>query len=117
DPGQGEFPLSPVLNERYEYAVVFCTNETEWAMLQTKLGLQREQDYKSSQVATGRVIPFAKFMELWDARDNENHHTQPQAVDDNDGAPGDPSGRSLRPGKPDRSLPDRKPRRKSRSPS
>lgn len=63
-----KFPLSPVFSERYEYVVVMCTNEIDWAYLQTAFQLQKEESYKTSNVAIGHVVPFDKFRDLWEKR-------------------------------------------------
>ena len=68
DESTAEYPLSPVFNEKYEYAIIFCRDETEWGALQTLLELRREKSYKSSGIAVGRVIPFGKFFDLWEDR-------------------------------------------------
>jgi hypothetical protein len=111
------YPLSPVLNERYEYVLIFCRTETEWAALQTKFGLHDEQGYTSAGVAVGHVVPFQKFLELWEHRGDADHHPQPQARTDDHGAQGDPRGRDLRSAKPVRSVSGRKPGRRNRSAS
>lgn len=60
-----EYPLAPVFNEKYEYAVIFCTNETDWGALQTILRMEKEKSYKNTGVAIGRVIPFQRFLALY----------------------------------------------------
>jgi hypothetical protein len=58
------YPLVPRLNEHYDYAVIMCDNETDWAWLQTKLDLRREKSYKSSAVAQSHVITVSRLQEL-----------------------------------------------------
>ncbi|HOW70072.1 MAG TPA: ParB N-terminal domain-containing protein [Phycisphaerae bacterium] len=63
-----EFPISPKLGEKYDYALIYTTNEIDYTYLCTALGLVKEQSYKSSAVGHGRVVPFEKFRQLWEAR-------------------------------------------------
>jgi hypothetical protein len=58
------YPLVPRLNEKYDYVLIFCENETDWSWLQTKLQLRREKSYKSDAVATSHVVTVARFQEL-----------------------------------------------------
>jgi hypothetical protein len=69
-----EYPLVPVFNEKYEYAVIFCKNDTEWGALQTLLGLERQKSYKSTGIAIGRVVPAPRFFQLWENRDADPDH-------------------------------------------
>lgn len=86
-----EYPLVPVFNEKYEYVVIFCVNDTEWGALQTLLQLQRQKSYKSTGIGIGRVVPAPRFFELWEKRHGTNDRlpkSQPgKHVPD---APGDP---------------------------
>jgi hypothetical protein len=58
------FPLVPRLNEKYDYVLIFCENETDWNWLQTKLELRREKSYKSDAVAVSHVLTASRFQEL-----------------------------------------------------
>jgi hypothetical protein len=60
------YPLVPRMNEKYDYVVVFCENETDWNWLQTKLQLRREKSYKSEAVATSHVITVERLQEILD---------------------------------------------------
>lgn len=60
------YPLTPRFLESYDYVVIFTTHETDWANLQTMLGLQQEQSYKNSKVGLGRVVPFEVFRERFE---------------------------------------------------
>jgi hypothetical protein len=60
------YPLVPRLNEKYDYVVVFCENETDWNWLQTRFDLRKERSYKSEAVATSHVITVARLQELLD---------------------------------------------------
>jgi hypothetical protein len=92
-----EYPLTPVFNERYEFAVIFCCNDTEWGGLQTLLELDREKSYKTTGVAVGRVVPFMKFLELWDKRNvTQNSVPDAQPVGDDSQPSGDKPRRNNR---------------------
>jgi hypothetical protein len=58
------YPLVPRLNERYDYVMIFCENETDWTWLQTRLELRSEKSYKSNAVAKSHVITVARLQEL-----------------------------------------------------
>jgi hypothetical protein len=61
------YPLVPRMNEKYDYVVVFCENETDWNWLQTKLQLRRERSYKSEAVATSHVMTVERLQEILEA--------------------------------------------------
>jgi hypothetical protein len=60
------YPLVPRMNEKYDYVVIFCENETDWNWLQTKLELRREKSYKSEAVATSHVITVERLQQILD---------------------------------------------------
>lgn len=60
------YPLVPRFLESYDYVVVFTTHETDWANLQTMMGLEIEQSYKNSKIGIGRVVPFEKFRDRFE---------------------------------------------------
>jgi hypothetical protein len=60
------YPLVPRMNEKYDYVVVFCENETDWNWLQTRLELRREKSYKSEAVATSHVITVERLQQILD---------------------------------------------------
>jgi hypothetical protein len=62
------YPLSPKLNEHYDYVFIFAENETDWTWLQTIMQLRSEQSYKSKAVAKSHVITVSRFQELWESR-------------------------------------------------
>lgn len=64
DKAEPTYPLVPRLNEKYDYVMIFCENETDWTWLQTRLELRREKSYKSSAVATSHVVTVARLQEL-----------------------------------------------------
>jgi hypothetical protein len=59
--GDCEYPLTPVPGEKYDYVLVFCDNESDYANLQTILKITPKADYKSEAVAPGRVIRYREF--------------------------------------------------------
>jgi hypothetical protein len=62
--GACEYPLTPVPGEKYDYVLIFCDNESDFANLQTLLKVAPRKDYKSSAVAPGRVIRFREFKQV-----------------------------------------------------
>ena len=62
------FPIAAKMMEHYDYVVIFCDNETDFSYLRTVLGVQTETSYKKQRKGIGRVIPFAHFVEKWEAR-------------------------------------------------
>jgi hypothetical protein len=53
-----------VPGEKYDYVLIFCDNESDFANLQTMLKVAPRKDYKSSAVAPGRVIRFREFKQV-----------------------------------------------------
>ena len=64
DDGECEYPLTPVPGEKYDYVLIFCDNESDFANLQTMLKVAPRKDYKSSAVAPGRVVRFREFKQV-----------------------------------------------------
>ena len=64
DDGECEYPLTPVPGEKYDYVLIFCDNESDFANLQTMLKVTPRRDYKSKAVAPGRVIRFREFRQV-----------------------------------------------------
>lgn len=62
------YPIAAKMMEHYDYVVIFCDNETDFAHLRTILGVKTETSYKKQRKGIGRVVPFAKFIEKWEAR-------------------------------------------------
>lgn len=62
------YPLTPKLNEKYDYVFIFAENETDWTWLQTIMQVRSEQSYKSKAVAKSHVITVSRFQELWESR-------------------------------------------------
>jgi len=60
--GEAQFPITAKLHERYDYVVVFTTNETDFQHLQNLAGVRTEKSYKNSHVGIGRVVPFYRFL-------------------------------------------------------
>ena len=59
--GECEYPLTPVPGEKFDYVLIFCDNESDYANLQTILKITPKADYKSKAVAPGRVIRYREF--------------------------------------------------------
>ena len=59
-----QYPLTPVPGEKYDYVLIFCDNESDFANLQTMLKVAPRKDYKSKAVAAGRVIRFREFRQV-----------------------------------------------------
>ena len=64
DEGECEYPLTPVPGEKYDYILIFCDNESDFANLQTTLKIAPRKDYKSKAVAPGRVVRFREFRQV-----------------------------------------------------
>jgi len=60
DEPEGEFPITAKLGERYDYVLIFTTNETDALYLQNLLGVGQEKSYKQSTIGTGRCVPFPR---------------------------------------------------------
>jgi hypothetical protein len=84
--GNCEYPLTPVPGEKYDYVLIFCDNESDYAHLQTVLRIAPRADYKSKAVAAGRVIRFREFQHAIEEWAKHGTHG------------GDPVGRPGRPG-------------------
>ncbi|WP_395736300.1 hypothetical protein [Prosthecobacter sp.] len=68
---EAEFPITAKLHERYDYVLVFTTNESDFAFLQTLTGVEPERSYKKSGIGIGRAIPFTRFLKSI----RENRHS------------------------------------------
>jgi hypothetical protein len=66
-----EFPITAKLNERHDYVLIFCENESDFIFLQTLTGVRPERSYKKTGVGLGRAIPFKKFLQSI----RENRHS------------------------------------------
>jgi hypothetical protein len=53
-----------VPGEKYDYVLIFCDDESDFANLKTMLKVAPRKDYKSSAVAPGRVIRFREFQHV-----------------------------------------------------
>jgi hypothetical protein len=61
------YRLAPNVDEGYDYAVILCRRQTEFAQLATLLELPT-REYKSGRVGMCRVIEYGEFVEKWNAR-------------------------------------------------
>lgn len=57
------YPITAKLHEKYDYVLVFTTNETDRLFLHQLLGIRKERSYKSKAVGIGRAITFDRFVE------------------------------------------------------
>lgn len=62
------FPITPKFSEKHGYVLIMFDNELDKANLETMLGLEKVQDYKTQRIATGRVLTFEQFKNKWDGR-------------------------------------------------
>lgn len=95
---EAEFPICAKLHERYDYVLIFTTNESDFVFLQSLLGLETERSYKNQNVGLGRAITFERFLKNL----RENRHSLDVQGGDHDDAPADPKRRRLRPAKSER---------------
>jgi hypothetical protein len=68
---EGEFPITSKLGESYDYVLIFTTNATEFAFLQTLLNIRQERSYKKTGVGLGRAIPLDRALKAL----HENRHS------------------------------------------
>jgi len=80
---EAQYPITAKLNERYDYVLIFCDNETDFAFLQTLCGVHAERSYKKTGIGLGRAIPFKRFVQSI----RENHHSLDVQRGVNDDAP------------------------------
>jgi hypothetical protein len=57
------YPIVPVLSEKYDYVIIVANNEIDIAYLENYFELEKNESYKNSKVAVGRVVSFDKFKE------------------------------------------------------
>jgi hypothetical protein len=95
---EGEFPITAKLGESYDYVVIFTTNDTEFAFLQTLLGIQQERSYKKTGIGLGRAIPLERALKAL----RENRHSLDVQGRDDDDASASAKRRRLRSRKPAR---------------
>jgi hypothetical protein len=92
-----EFPISAKLGERYDYVLIFTTNDTEFVHLQSLLGVRQERSYKKpKEVGLGRAVSFERAMKALCA----NRDSIDVAGEDNGDAPADTGGARLRSSEP-----------------
>ena len=59
DEGDCLYPLTAVPGEKYDYILIFCDNESDFANLQTMLKVAPRRDYKSKAVAPWAGDPLS----------------------------------------------------------
>jgi hypothetical protein len=55
------YPIVPILSEKYDYVIIYATNEIDIAYLDNFFDMEVEKSYKNSRVGIGRVVSFEKF--------------------------------------------------------
>ncbi|HEX3818605.1 MAG TPA: hypothetical protein VHW03_09985 [Chthoniobacterales bacterium] len=68
---EGEFPITAKLGERYDYVLIYTTNETEFVFLQSLLGVRQERSYKKTGIGLGRAISLERALKSL----RENYHS------------------------------------------
>ncbi len=66
-----EYPITAKLLEQHDFILIFTDNATDFVFLQSLCGVRTEKSYKKTGIGTGRVVPFARFLEAI----RENHHS------------------------------------------
>jgi hypothetical protein len=95
------YPISATFGERYNYAVVFTENESDWVHLVELLGIVAEKSYKNSAVKPGHVLRFADFLKRVEAYcASRSRDPKPQASGKGKDVGPDPVRKSVRPRKP-----------------
>lgn len=61
------YPLAPNADEGYDYAVILCRRQTDFAQLTTLLDLP-QREYKSDRVGMCRVLDFSEFIQRWKSK-------------------------------------------------
>lgn len=57
------YPLAPELNENYDYVVILCRTERDYAALRDHLKISKHRSYKNSEVREGRIVMFDEVRE------------------------------------------------------
>ena len=71
DVPEGEFPITAKLGEAYDYVMIYTTNDTEFAFLQSLLNIHPERSYKKTGVGLGRAISLDRALKAL----RENRHS------------------------------------------
>lgn len=57
------YPMAAQLHEKYDYVLIFTSNETDRINLHEMVGVEKEVSYKmNKEVGLGRSVPFEKFI-------------------------------------------------------
>jgi hypothetical protein len=62
------YPITPKFSEKHGYILIMYDNAIDQSNLETMLGIERVQDYKTQRISLGRVISFSKFLKKWNER-------------------------------------------------
>lgn len=76
------YPITAKLHEKYDYVMIFTTNETDLLFLHQVLGIRKERSYKSKAVGTGRAITFERFTEAINAFKEGRQLIQPTDLEE-----------------------------------
>ena len=63
----GKYPVVPQLDEGYDFVMIFCSRDSEFAWLQTVLDLPTKRD--KDRVGLSHVLTVDEFKERWANRD------------------------------------------------
>ena len=91
-----EFPITAKLGESYDYALIYTENATDFAFLQSLLGIKQERSYKKTGVGLGRAISLKRALEAL----RENRHSLDVQGGNHDDAPAGPQRRRRSAAKP-----------------
>jgi len=58
------YPIVPILSEKYDYVIIFSTNEIDNAYLNNYFNIPEEQSYKNSKIGIGKVVAFNDFKKI-----------------------------------------------------
>lgn len=58
------FPISPKINEKYDYVMIVVDNEIDAAWLNTRFELRQEGSFKSTAIGKGHVLTVERLREL-----------------------------------------------------
>ena len=78
DEEEPAYPIVAQLSESYHCAIIFATNDIDWAFLCTALQLNREKSYKNTHIGQSHVLGAEQFGVLWRERGGER---EPQNTD------------------------------------
>ena len=76
------YPMAAQLHEKYDYVLVFTTNETDRVMLHEMTGVEKQVSYKmSKEVGLGRSVTFKQFVEAVSQWKGQASSESPRSTD------------------------------------